>query len=249
MAKATVNESAGAYLKRSLTGTTFLALEYTLHKVLLIVVAALMAAGLASGLGMWLGSTTTSMADSWLGTLAQTSSMSAIMIVAALLVFSPWLVVLDRRVRAEMVKRPGFEGRVAYKLPLYTAMGVVALVKLGIAVAAVWVLLYSLATMGQASAEVVGQMYRDQFVPALKALVVFGLVGWYLLRLSQGRVMRRFSGMFAFAGLLLAVALFITATVNIQNNKSLNPQTTPSLEDYLQDYNSSDKDFLDSFKY
>lgn len=248
MAKAMANESAGAYLKRSLTGTTFLGLEHTLHKVVLVVVAGLVAAGLTNGLGMWFGETSSTLVESWLSNpLAQMNGVSALMLVAALVVFAPWLVVLDRRVNAEMVKRPGFDRRVAYKLPLYTAMGVVALIKLAVSVTAVWVVLYSLATMGQVSAEAIGNLYRDQFVPAAIALVVFGSVGWYLLRLSQGREMRRFNAMLAFVALVLAVALFVTATINIQNNR-VAPQTSPSLEDYLQDYKSG-SDYLDSFNY
>lgn len=247
-------ERVDVFLKRAMRGTSFLGLEHTMHVLLTLVVAGLAVAGgllaaslafgkpLAVSMGMYGGG----MSDLIATVATQWEGACALMIAAALAVLSPFLVILDRRTRAEWAKRPGFTRRLAYKLPIYIALGVVWLVDLSAIIAIVWVLLYTLATIGSTGSAMVAAVYASKFIPAAVTLVVFGLVGWYLIRLAQGQNRSQtFSLALATVGGLLALTLFITGVLTLQN-PALPSQ--PTLEDYLRGVNSP-TDYPKLYKY
>lgn len=243
---------SNSFFRRQLSGTAFLSLEHFLHMALVVVVAGVLAAGLTTAISLWTGGSAASTVmlgatgSPLLGGLGSSVSsyeaMSALGLVAGLLVLVPLLMILDRRTGAEWVKRPGYDRRLAYKLPIYGALALLVAAKVAAVVAMVSVVLQSIALIG-VSGEDIGHMYLTEFVPALVAAVVFGASAWYVLKLAKGRDLgKMFSSLVAAVGLVLAVALFITAYLAL-HNKSTDTYTNPF------DPSSSTRGFEDIFKY
>lgn len=224
-------------LKKLLSGSTFMTLEHVGHMVLVFIVTALVAAGIRDAWGMWLGSTSSS---SMLTAMGLGSSMS-IYIVSALLVLVPLLVILDRRTRAEWQKRSAFAGTVGYKLPLYTALGAVAAALVCVKIALISVILGSLANIGVDGVDI-GKMYVNQFLPELFTLVAFAGSAWYVYNLAKGRDFgRTYSAVVAVVALVVVVALYITAIVNLHKDTSTSgssssSKTLDSYQDILNQY-------------
>jgi hypothetical protein len=241
--------ASGMFLKREMNGASFLSLEHVAHMVLVVVVAALVAGGLTLGLSLWTGAPMAGGSYSLLlseSAMQSAAAMGAVGIVAALLVLAPLLMVLDRRTRAEWMKRHGYSGRVAYKVPVYTALGVLVAAKLMAVIAMVGVVLTSLVSIGVPNAGI-GSMYLTQFVPAAITAVVFGLAAWYVFKLAKGRDMgRQFSLLMVFAAGVLSLALLITAVSVMHSNK--NESLTPY--PYTMPNNSnSNRSLEDLFNY
>jgi hypothetical protein len=237
--------SGGLFLKRELNGASFLSLEHLGHMLLVVVVAALVVMGIASAISMWTGSSLISM-PTFRGLLdlepVTLEALASISIVASLMVLVPLLVVLDRRTRAEWMKRRGYSGRLAYKIPVYMALGLLITAKLMADIVMVGVVVSSLVQIGVTNS-MIGTMYLTQFVPAFIAAVVFGLAAWYVFKLAKGRDMgKQFSALMAVLSTALVVALLITAvTVLHANNPSSN---MPGYDDY-----GNGKSLQDFFKY
>ena len=247
-APAVMPSAGGLFLKRELNGASFLSLEHVGHMVLVVVVAALVAMGIDTAISIWTGSPAMSMMGS-LSTIlgdsgaAQIEALSSISIVAALLVLVPLLVVLDRRTRAEWMKRRGYSGRLAYKVPVYTALGVLIAAKLTAVIVMVGVVLSSLVQIGVPNFQV-GELYLTQFVPALVAALVFGVAAWYVFKLAKGRDMgKQFAMLMAVLGTALVISLLITAVSVLHSKAATNTQPN-----YMQNFNSS-KSLEDLFNY
>jgi hypothetical protein len=226
----------GNFWKRELNGATFLSLEHVLHMVLVVVVAGLVAAGMTTAFSMWTSSSAAGSASYLPGLNASfISAQAAVGIVAALLVSVPMLVVLDRRTRAEWLKRSGYSGRVAYKVPVYAALGTLLAGKAVAYVTMVSVVLSSLLMVGAPQATDIGMMYLTQFVPALLSALVFGAAAFYVFKLAKGRdAGRQFSMGAVFVSLALVVALLITAF-----NVLRATPPAPSPDDYFKDFDNS----------
>lgn len=240
-----VPSDRNTFFKRQLNGATFLSLEHALHMGLVVAVAGLLAAGLASAISMWTsGNASSALSLPVFGTATKSlEAMGALGIVAGLVVLIPLLMLLDRRTGAEWLKRPGYERRLAYKVPIYAALAALFIAKVVAVVSMVSVVLQSLALIGVAG-EDVGHMYLTEFVPALVAALVFGATAWYVLKLAKGRDLgKAFSSLVAAVALLLAVALFITAYLNLHS-------TTPN-DTYINPFGPapSGRGFEDIFKY
>ncbi|HSE61447.1 MAG TPA: hypothetical protein VLA88_04100 [Candidatus Saccharimonadales bacterium] len=216
-----------SFFRRQLHGATFLSLEHFLHMGLVVVVAGLLAMGLTAAISMWTGGqavgqllfkdSASSLPSSIGSGLSSLEAMSALGIVAGLLVLVPLLMVLDRRTGAEWLKRPGYSKRLAYKLPIYGALAALVAAKVAAVIAMLGVVLQSIALIG-VTGEDIGAMYLTEFVPALVAALVFGAAAWYVLKLAKGRDLgKAFSSLVAAIGLVLAVALFITAYLALHN--------------------------------
>lgn len=218
------SESVSSFLKRSMKGTSFLALEHAMHVVFIVVVSALITVGLVLGTQLWTGQT----ADPLMGLAFNkapelVTATGTLAVVAALVVLSPFLVILDKRTRAERAKRKEFEKRLAYKAPMYVGLAVIWAIKLSAIVTLVAVLLYTLAGMNHLTSAELMQMYQTQFVPALITLLVFGTAGWYLIRWAQGKnYSRKFNLAWLALASVLAIALFVTATIMLQNPDAFN---------------------------
>lgn len=253
--------SGSSFLKRELNGATFLSLEHALHMVLVVVVAALLSAAVVTAISLW---TASSGVLSAFGTFPMIGGSAAkyveatmsISLVAALVVLVPALLVLDRRTRAEWLKRPAYTARAAYKVPVYLALGVLVALKVAAVIQMVTVVLNSLAVIG-VNGYAVGDMYLYQFLPAAVAAVIFGAAAWYVFKLAKGRDNgKMFSMLVAVVSAILVIALFITAVVTLRNNTGggVEPmRTTPP--SFYDDYNtnggssSSTKDLQDLFRY
>lgn len=230
--------NGGSFLKRELNGATFLTLEHVGHMVLVLVVTALISTAILTGLSLWTGASGPAsmlMANNpMVGMMGQSGmkvmeSTIAVGIVAALVVLLPMLVVLDRRTRAEWQKRPDFAGRVAYKAPVYTTLGLLVAVKVGLVIQLLTVVLSSLALIGVENVDF-GSMYLHDFLPTLITTVVVTGAAWYVFKLVKGKDLgKMFSMVTAFLGTVLAVALFITAVVTFhQKPETLVPSNVPS---------------------
>ncbi len=248
-APAVIPSAGGQFLKRELNGATFLSLEHLGHMLLVVVVAALLAMGISMAISIWTGAS--AMGASMMGGLgliasggvAYLQAMAAVGIVAALVVLVPLLVVLDRRTRAEWMKRRGYSGRMAYKVPVYLALGLLVSAKLIADICMVSVVISSLVQIGVPDAQI-GSLYLTQFVPALIAAVVFGMAAWYVFKLAKGRDMgRQFAAFMAVLSTALVIALLITAVTVLRAKDA-----TPTMPDYMRNYNSN-KSLEDLFKY
>lgn len=259
MAPATPTTTGGSsFFKRELNGATFLSLEHVLHMVLVVVVAALLSAGVVTAISLW---TSNSGVLSAFGTMSMlggsaarfTEATMSISLVASLAVLVPALVVLDRRTRAEWLKRSGYTNRAAYKVPVYLALGVLVALKVAAVIQMLTVVLNSLAVIG-VNGYAIGDMYLYQFLPAAIAAVIFGGSAWYVFKLAKGRDNgKMFSSLVAVLGAVLVIALFITAVVTLRNNTGGGIEPARPGTNYFDDYNtggsSSSKDLQDIFRY
>lgn len=252
-------ESNGkGFIQRELNGATFLTLEHVGHMALVVIVSALVVSGLCSALSMWFGtnSMASTMAFGSAGLLGGAAlqaheSVTSLGIVAALLVLVPALVVLDRRTRAEWNKRRGYAGRLAYKAPVYGALGVLGALLVAAKIQALYVIIASLAYIGVPGAPI-GGMYVGNFIPALVGIAVFSAAAWYVFNLAKGRDYgRKFSmGAVAVSGALV-IALFITSLVVLHDgektfapNQSGGSTVMPQEPGYDEDYY---RDLLDKY--
>jgi hypothetical protein len=237
MAAPVAPEAKGkGFIARELNGASFLTLEHIGHMALVVIVSGLIVSGIGAAFSMWFG--TAGVSHAFLGDAASllggmgTKTLEATMalgIVAALIVLVPALVILDRRTRAEWHKRPGYAGRLAYKVPVYTALAALAAVLVTLKIQMLYVVISSLAFIGVQGAEI-GDMYMQSFIPALIAYAVFGVAAWYVFNLAKGRDNGRlFSLAKAVGGGILAVALFITSLVILHDTKT--DTTVPSVRE------------------
>lgn len=220
-----------SFITRELNGATFLTLEHVAHMALVVIVTVLALSGVCSALSMWFG--TNAMASTmFLGSAGAISSAGlqavesamSLGIVAALLVLAPALVILDRRTRAEWNKRRGYAGRLAYKAPVYGAIGVLGALFIMAKIQALYVIITSLAYIGVPGAPI-GEMYVSNFIPAAIGMIAFGAAGWYVFNLAKGRdTGRKFALGAAVLSGAIVLALFITSLVVLHDgNKTFAP--------------------------
>lgn len=245
--------SGKGFLKRELNGATFLTLEHIGHMVLVVAVPALVLAGITAAMSMWFGMP--GMATMLMGGSSQLLGAStaavegamSLSVVAALVILVPLLVLLDRRTRAEWHKRPGFAGRLAYKVPVYTALAALVTFVVACKINMLYVVIASLAFIGVQGAPI-GDMYVNSFVPSLLGLLVFSAAAWYLFTLAKGRDNGRlFSVVAAVAGAAVSLALFITTLVVAHDGTSRynnGEQTGPGSSELDSDYY---RDLIDKY--
>jgi hypothetical protein len=250
-APAPVTPAGGeSFVHRELNGATFLTLEHVGHMALVVILPLVLLAGIMSALSMWAG--LPGIAGDFMGAGASllASSGSKILeatlslgVVATLLVLVPALMVLDRRTRAEWHKRPGYAGRLAYKVPVYTALAILGVLTVGTVVEMIFVVVTSLAFIGIPNAPI-GAMYVDTFLPALIAFAVLAVTLWYVFNLAKGRDYgRKFSLGVVALGVVAIVSLFITSLTILHNGEnSFGPATSNPMTD---PYSGSSKYYQD----
>lgn len=209
-----------SFLKRQLSGATFLSLEHFAHMALVVIVAGAIASGLAQLLNLWSGGGGDSLFSAAPTPIASyyglTASAGVTGVVAALIVLVPLLWFVDRRTHAEWAKRPGYEKRLAYKLPIYGALAVLAAGKITAVITMLGVVISSLMWLGVSGQDDTGQLYMTQFVPALITALVLGATSWYVIKLAKGRDLgKKFTPMIVVVGIVVAVALIITQTIQL----------------------------------
>lgn len=238
--KSSSEESAVAFLKRSATGTTFLTLEHVMHKLLLVALSVTIVFGSSAALTLWANSLTVGYSLFW-STHIIYLPYGAICLAAVLFTLSPLVWFLDTRIRAEFPKRAGYPGRLGYKAPLYTAIGVLSIFKITAFALALSVLLYLLAEIGTSATA--AEVWAMSLSPALIALLVFGVTSWYLIQLAKGRDDgRNFNAAIATVGLLLGLVLFVSASISLDSARA------PSL-DRLWMNDKGTKYYIDDFSY
>lgn len=226
------------FINRELHGASFLTLEHIAHMVLVVVIPGLILCAMTMALSLWFGLGTMTVIDvayyystNWLSTTGGTG------ITAALLALTPLLLILSARTRAEWHKRPAYVGRLAYKLPLYSALAVTTAIVIGFKIQIFAVLLGMLAYMGTVDGSYVIYSYAGTLVPSLIGLALFSVAWWYVFRLVKGVDYGRvFSVAMALIGIIMAVALFVTTYVGLHNTSgSVNP-AAPRMYNPYQTY-------------
>ncbi len=231
--------TSNSEFNRQLNGTAFLSLEHWAYMVLVVLVPLLLLTGFNAALAIW-ASRTSGVVP--LTLIAGYSSMVnvtvATTIAATLLVLAPLLFVLRRRTQAEIAKRPGYETRLAYKLPIYGALAILSVFKTCAFIMLVATFLYSLTLIGVKGAAI-GALYTGQFLPALLANIVFALAGWYVFKLAKGiNLSSQFAQAILWLSALMVVTLFTTAIMathnqnNVDSNRRSPFPTKPSPSDY-----------------
>ncbi|HKX23889.1 MAG TPA: hypothetical protein VJM46_01505 [Candidatus Saccharimonadales bacterium] len=215
---------------RQLNGTSFLTLEHIGFFALVVLLPSLLLVGASTALQLWQSGSAAGGSGSTFLPLSYTvepimryvDSTVAIGLCAAFLVLVPLMYVLRRRTAAEYAKRPGYTSRVAYKLPVYTALAVLAAQTVGAFASMLGVFLNSLVNIGVKGADI-GAMYTSQFVPALLAFAVFGLAAWYVMWFAKGRDLSKlFVGGVGLLATVLTIALFVTTLTLNHDSKSNN---------------------------
>lgn len=217
---------------RQLNGTSFLTLEHVGYFALVVLLPSLLLVGVSTALQLWQGGSAGASSGSTFLPLSYTvepimryvDTTVAIALSAAFLVLAPLMYVLRRRTAAEYVKRPGYTNRVAYKLPVYTALALLAAQTVGAFVSMLGVFLNSLVNIGVKGADI-GGMYTSQFLPALLAFAVFGLSAWYVMWFAKGRdLSKTFVAGVSLLAAVLTIALFVTTlTLNHDSKNNIDP--------------------------
>lgn len=146
---------------------------------------------------------------------------------ALLVTLAPLLYILQRRTQSEFVKRPGYRDRLAYKLPIYGGLAILAVLKTISFVSLLAAVLESLTLIGVKNADI-GGLYLTQFLPSLLALLVYAGAAFYLARLAKGfDKSSLYSLVVLCASVLLAVTLFTTAVMAAHNNDRQRPAPMP----------------------
>lgn len=216
---------------RQLSGTSFLTLEHIGYFVLVVLMPVLLLASASIAMNLWQGNGGSSMmpmAYTIEPFLHSIDTGAAISLTAAFVVLAPLMYVLRRRISAEYVKRPGFDTRVAYKLPVYTALALLAAMTIGAFVTMLSVFLNSLVSIGVSGVNI-GSMYTGEFLPALLAFAVFGMAAWYTMWFAKGKdTSRMFVPVVIVLAGVMSIALFVTTLTINHDSKHANPtQTQP----------------------
>jgi hypothetical protein len=219
---------------RQLRGTSFLTLEHVGYFVLVVLMPVLLLLGASTALQLWQNGgnsgsdTIIPMFYSLEPVVRAVDTTLAVSLTAAFLVLAPLMYVLRRRTAAEYVKRPGYTNRVGYKLPVYTAFGVLAALATGSFISMLSVFLNTLLNIGVNGANI-GAMYTGQFLPAFLAFVIFSMACWYTMWFAKGRdTSKAFVGVVTLLAAVMAVALFVTTlTMNHDIKKSTPVQPDP----------------------
>ncbi|HET9411854.1 MAG TPA: hypothetical protein VFO38_03340 [Candidatus Saccharimonadales bacterium] len=247
--------AGGSFFKRELNGATFLTLEHIGYMLLVLVVTLLIATGSLSLISLWSGGSSMASplamgaASPIMGSnIPWLEATMAVGMVAALVVLVPLMALLGRRTRAEIAKRPEYTSRIAYKAPIYTTLGVLVAIKVGLVVQLLTIVLTSLALIGVENVNV-GQVYINEFLPLVGVTIIVSCSAFYLFKLAKGKDMGKMYDLgVAVLGLLLAVALFVGSVITfhkkpetIENPGGYPGSTVPTMpgaggggDDFLQ---------------
>lgn len=227
----TSTEDRKKVVVRQLNGTSFLTLEHVGYFMLVVLLPVLLVVGASAAMQLWQSdSSTTGMGMMQpltayiVGPVFRAIDTSTgIMVTAALLVLAPLMYALRRRIAAEYAKRPGYTNRVGYKLPVYTALGLLTAMTVGAFAVMLSVFLSSLVNIGVSGANI-GTMYTQQFLPALLAFAVFGMATWYAMWFAKGKdTSKMFVSVVLLLSAVMAITLFVTTLSINHQNKTVNP--------------------------
>jgi len=217
---------------RQLNGTSFLTLEHVGYFVLVVLMPVLLLTGATIAMQLWQskdssGGTIMPMLYNIGAAVQYIDTNAAMMLTSGLIVLAPLMYCLRRRISAEYAKRPGYTNRVGYKLPVYTALGLLAAAAVGSFGTMLGVFLNSLANIGVSGADI-GQMYTQQFLPALLAFAVFGMAAWYTMWFAKGKdTSRVFVNVIGLLAAIMAITLFVTTLTLNHETKSNTVQPQP----------------------
>lgn len=230
----TSTEDRKKAVMRQLNGTSFLTLEHVGYFVLVVLLPVLLLAGATIAMQLWQskgssGSSVMPLMYSFMPIMQSIDTSAAMMLTSAFIILAPLMYCLRRRISAEYARRPGYTNRVGYKLPVYTALGVLVASTIGAFGTMLGVFLNSLANIGVTGADI-GQMYIQQFLPALLSFAVFGMAAWYTMWFAKGKDSSRvFVNIIGLLAAIMAITLFITTLTLNHDTKSntIQPQPQP----------------------
>jgi hypothetical protein len=201
-------------MQRQLHGTAFLSLEHWAYIVLAVLLPLLLLGGFHAAMAVWTNRGTDPIAALVSGgILTQFFGSLTVTFTALLLTLASLMFILQRRTEGEFAKRPDYKHRLAYKLPIYGGLAMLAIFKVISFCSLLAAFLESLTLIGVKGADI-GGLYLTQFLPSLLALVVFAAAAWYLMRLAKGYDKSSlYSLVMLCVSVLLSVALFTTAVM------------------------------------
>ena len=201
-------------MQRQLHGTAFLSLEHWAYITLAVLLPLLLLGGFHAAMAVWTNKGTDPVAALMSGgILTQFFGSLTVTFTALLLTLAPLMFILQRRTEGEFIKRSGYRHRLAYKLPIYGGLAVLAVFKVISFSSLLAAFLESLTLIGVKGADI-GGLYLTQFLPSLLALVVFAAAAWYLMCLAKGYDKSSlYSLVVLCVAVLLSVALFTTAVM------------------------------------
>jgi len=221
-------ESTTSY--KLLAGTDFLALEHAGRMALTALLPLLLLAGVQQAFALWTGANGLNTgANIFEAVVAVAASHVvanlAVALATTLLLLSGLHWLLDQRVRHELARRPGYQHRLAYKLPVYAAFAVTAGALIFAVIELVAVVLSSLTLIGVSGADI-GGMYLNQFLPTLLGSAVLGLAAWYQYKLLKGvSKSSLFSLSATVLSVVIALTLLITAAVTLHSSSAASPKS------------------------
>ncbi len=247
----TSTEDRKKAMMRQWSGTSFLTLEHVAYFVLVVLMPVFLLSGASIAMNLWQGGSSSGGGAAYdvltypvEPILRSVDTTFSVTLTAAFVVLAPLMYCIRRRIAAEYVKRPGYSSRVAYKLPVYTALGILTALTVASFVTMLGVFLNSLANIGVSGADI-GQMYTSQFLPALVAFAVFSMAAWYTMWFAKGKDSSRiFVGVITLLAGVMAITLFVTTLTINHQSKSTNPspsQPYPLLDD--TPYNSRSNNY------
>ena len=222
-----------SFTARFLRGTTFLTFEHSYYFALVAFVPVLLLIGAAYAVGMWTGKYDLPHTLMWppeMNTIRVETAGVGI-IVAALFVLVAKMSVFRRRLAAEYVKRTGYKNRVAYKLPVYSALAILVTLSMASFIVMLGVGINSLLSLGQ-SGTAIGDMYTRDFVPALMGFAVFSASAGYVLWFAKGKDCSRLFvlSMNVLAAIVIAALLATAITINRDGTKPSPMQPTDPIQ-------------------
>lgn len=129
--------------------------------------------------------------------------------------------ILFGRVSRTVSQRPGYTGRISYKLATYGALAAFALQTLMIVIGLVGIVISSLMLIGSESS--IGELYLQQFLPLLLGGLVVGSVTYLMYKITKGfNKSKMMTLVLVGAGSLALVALIVTVAVAAHNGHTFN---------------------------
>lgn len=228
---------------------SFLSLEHAARMALSVALPLLAVLGLSVVFSLWTG---TSNGSEYLVSMiinnpaTQIIASSAVTIATALLVSGGLFWLFDRRVSGEILRRPQYRQRLAYKLPLYLAFGITAAIAFVVSIDLIATVLNSITLIGVVNTNV-GELYLSRFLPEVIGLAIVASAGWYQLQLLRGNNKGRiFAPLSLVIAVVLAATLIISATSVLHapaNNGSSPSQPVPLPYPYTPRSNNNVYDY------
>lgn len=246
----------GGVYKKILSPSKYLTFEHSVNMALSVIIPGIILVAFWTAIGIWSESTgffgvLSGLFDGYYSSmLIYLEVMASLMLVAVLVVLTPLMFILSRRVRARILKERQYISTMKFKVPVYVALGVSAVIIICSLVQIVYVILSTFALIGVTNAQI-GDMYLVTFLPAGLTVIIYATVSTYLHRLVRGRSSgRKFCMGVSLISVAIILSLFITAVVKMHDdsiNLDSSDDSSNDLENYYDDYYNDYNNSLDEY--